>query len=57
MHHISDVATDPKAITRSSRGGRTITEGVREGVNIRVIQEKSGDIVTGFPTNVPRNPK
>ncbi|HIG4967131.1 TPA: hypothetical protein ACYFKN_005919, partial [Klebsiella pneumoniae] len=24
---------------------------------VRVIQESNGDIVSGFPTNVPRNPK
>ncbi len=57
MHEISDIATDPNAVTRNGRGGRTITEGTRGGVDIRVIQEKNGDIVSGFPTNVPRNPR
>ena len=56
MHEISDIATDPNSVTRAGRGGRTITEGTRDGVNIRVVQEKNGDIVTGFPTNTPRNP-
>lgn len=37
--------------------GRTIAEAVKEGINVRVIQESNGDIVSGFPTNVPRNPK
>jgi hypothetical protein len=56
MHNISDIATDPNSVTRAGRGGRTITEGTRDGINIRVIQERNGDIVSGFPTNVPRNP-
>ena len=55
MHSISDVATDPNAITRAGRGGRTITEGMRNGIDIRVIQDANGEIVSGFPTNVPRN--
>ncbi|WP_422441408.1 RHS repeat-associated core domain-containing protein [Vibrio harveyi] len=57
MHEISDIATDPNAIRRNGRGGRTITEGTRNGIDIRVIQERNGDIVSGFPTNVPRNPR
>jgi RHS repeat-associated protein len=55
MHEISDVATDPKSATRAGRGGRTITGGTRDGVDIRVIQERNGDIVSGFPTNLPKN--
>lgn len=57
MHEISDIATDPKSTIRSSNHGRTITEGTREEVDIKVIQEHNGEIVTGYPTNVPRNPK
>ena len=56
MHEISDVATDPSLTPRPGRGGRTIVEGTRDGIDIRVIQEANGDIVTGYPTNVPRNP-
>nr|WP_272872733.1 RHS repeat-associated core domain-containing protein [Photobacterium arenosum] len=56
MHEISDVATDPNSVTHAGRGGRMITEGTRDGIDIRVIQERNGDIVSGFPTNVPRNP-
>jgi len=56
MHAISDIATDPNLTTRAGRGGRTIVEGVRDGVNIRVIQEADGTIVTGYPLNIPRNP-
>lgn len=55
MHEISDVATDPKSVFRTGRGGSTIVTGTRDGVDIRVIL-RNGDIVTGHPTNLPRNP-
>ena len=54
MHEISDVATDPSSIFRTGRGGSTIVTGTRDGVDIRVII-RNGDIVTGYPTNLPRN--
>lgn len=57
MHDISDIATDPNAIRRNGRGGTTIAEGTRGGIDIRVVQERNGDIVSGFPTNVPRIPR
>lgn len=56
MHEISDVATDPASIRSSGRGGRTVVEGTRDGVRIKVILEKDGSLVTGFPTNTPVNP-
>ncbi len=52
MHVISDIATDPNVSRKAGRGGRTIAEAVKEGINVRVIQESNGDIVSGFPTNV-----
>lgn len=52
---ISDIATDPNASRAIGRGGRTVVEGVRDGINIRVIVGKDGEIITGFPTNVWRN--
>lgn len=55
MHEISDVATDPSSIFRPGRGGSTVVTGTRDGVDIRVIL-RNGDIVTGYPTNLPRNP-
>ncbi|GIG55601.1 RHS repeat-associated core domain-containing protein [Demequina activiva] len=55
MHEISDVATDPRSIFRKGRGNSTIVTGTRDGVDIRVIL-RNGDIVTGFPTNLPMNP-
>lgn len=56
LGEISDVATDPNSATSAGRGGRIITDGTRDGVDIRVVQEPGGRIVTGFPTNLPRNP-
>jgi RHS repeat-associated protein len=57
LNAISDVATDPNSTRMVSRGGRTVVEGVREGVSIRVVVEADGSrIVTGYPINVPRNP-
>lgn len=58
MHEISDIATDPAA-WRSGvpQGGRTILTGTRDGVDIRVVVDtRTGEIITGYPTNVPRNP-
>jgi RHS repeat-associated protein len=56
MHEISDVATDP-ASTRVAQGGKTVVTGTRDGVRIRVvIDNTTGEIVTGYPTNLPRNP-
>ena len=57
LHHISDVATDP-ASTRVTQGNGNIrVDGTRDGVDIRVIIDPNGRIVTGFPTNLPKNPK
>ena len=60
LHEISDIATDPSSTFRLGRGGRTIAEGTRDGVDIRVVIEnpnRGERIVTGFPTNAPRNPR
>ena len=54
---ISDVATDPGSNRTPGRGGRTVVQGTRDGIDITVVVEGNGRIVTGFPTNVPRNPK
>jgi uncharacterized protein YukE len=53
---VSDVATDPASVTTPLPGGRQIVDGTRSGVEIRVILDKAGNIVTGYPTNLPRNP-
>ena len=54
MQEISDVATDP-ASKVTTAGRTTLVDGTREGVNIRVVV-RDGRIVTGYPTNLPRNP-
>ena len=56
MHHISDVATDPGSMTRSGRGGDVFAVGTRNGVEIEVLI-RNGEIWTGYPTNVMRNPR
>jgi hypothetical protein len=53
---ILDVASDSASSRTPSYAERTVIRGTRDGVNITVIIEPSGRIVTGFPTNVPRNP-
>ena len=55
LHEISDVATDPAA-TRIVQGSRTVVTGSRGGVDIRVVVDTTtGEIVTGYPTNMPIN--
>lgn len=59
MHEISDVATDPLSSFVTGRGGRAVVNGTRDGIDFRVIlgsPREGGGIITGFPTNVPRNP-
>jgi hypothetical protein len=59
MHEISDVATDPAAWANGvQQGSRTALFGVRDGVQIRVVvNTRTGDIITGYPLNLPRNPR
>jgi len=55
---IESIANDPEIeAVPSGRFGRTVKTGTRDGVDIRVVQEPNGDIVSGYPTNVPRNPR
>ena len=58
MNEISDIATDPVAWQNAvPQGSRTVLTGTRGGVDIRVVVDtKSGEIITGYPTNLPRNP-
>lgn len=58
MHEISDIATDPAAWrTAITQGSRTVLTGTRGGVDIRVVVDsRTGDIITGYPTNIPKNP-
>lgn len=57
LGEISDVATDPQSSRQPGRGGREVVRGTRGGVDIEVIVDQNGRIITGFPTNVPRNPE
>ena len=57
MHAISDIATDPAAWENAvQQGSRTVLVGTRDGVEIRVIVGGDGEIITGYPINLPRNP-
>ena len=62
MHHVSDVATDPKLkwmqqtgvagseFTKSGKPVRFVVIGEREGIRMKVILEPRGEgIITGFP--------
>ncbi len=61
MHHVSEIVTDPalKWVPQTGNGGwftkagnaaRFSVEGVRDGVNIKVILEPAGEgIITAFP--------
>ena len=57
MHEISDIATHPASWRDAvPQGSRTVLTGSRGGVDIRVIVDsKTGEIITGYPTNLPRN--
>ena len=60
LGEISDVATDPAADRRVRPNGRTIVEGTRDGLRIRVVIEnpRVGErSVTAYSTNLPRNPR
>ncbi|AKT31826.1 EndoU domain-containing protein [Pseudomonas syringae pv. actinidiae] len=56
---ISDIATDPKTQWSSPDGrGYQTGSGNRDGINIKVVYDKvKGRVVTGYPTNTPKNPK
>lgn len=54
---IEDVANDPSSARRVEADGRTVLTGRRDGVDLRVVVERDGrSVVTGYPTNTPRNP-
>lgn len=57
IREIENVANDPHAKRSVRLDGRTVVEGQREGVDIRVVINADGiTIVTAHPTNMPRNP-
>ena len=57
LHEASDVATDPASSVILRGGGREVLTGTRGGVDIRVVVDYSNNnIITAYPTNLPRNP-
>ena len=54
LGEISDVATDPSS-NRKKEGRRTVSEGTRDGVDVRTVND-GVRIITGYPTNTPINP-
>ncbi len=58
MHEICDIATDPAAWANvQNQGQRAVLYGTRGGVEIKVVVNRgTGDIITGHPINLPRNP-
>ena len=55
---IEDIANNPDSV-KKGRAGRSVHTGSVNGVDIDVIiesPEKGGGIITGYPTNQPRNP-
>lgn len=59
LHEISDIATDPAARGNAiGQGDRTVLTGTRSGVDICVIVDtRTGEIITGYPTSIPPNPR
>ena len=53
---VESVANDPVSTRIVRPDGRTVVEGTRDGVNIRVIVSRDHvTVVTGRPTNMPVN--
>lgn len=59
MRYRTSRLTQPRGTTRCLRVGEpsTVLTGMRDGVQIRVIVDsQTGEIISGYPTNLPRNP-
>lgn len=55
---ISDIATDPKIKWELESNGYKTTTKMVEGIDIKVVYDPIKDrIVSGYPTNTPKNPK
>lgn len=53
---IEEVANSPASARTLGRDNRMVVDGIRDGVTIRVVIGSDGHtVVTGYPTNVPRN--
>jgi len=57
ISRVEEVANDPHSSRRNGRLGRAVVSGTCHGVDIEVVIEANGtQIVTGYPTNIRRNP-
>jgi len=58
LGEIADVLTDPKSVwSKPDARGYITTSGTRGGIDIKVVYDtKNNRIVSGYPTNTPRNP-
>jgi hypothetical protein len=54
---IKDVAESASSTEVPGRNGKTIVRGSRNGLDIEVILYPNGSVCSGYPTNVPRNPR
>ena len=55
---IRDVANDPASSRETEPDGRIKATGSRDGVDIRgIVEADKRTVVTGYPTNLPRNPR
>lgn len=60
LNEINTIASDASIPGRIQGNGRILKEATVDGINVRVVIDppsRGGGVVTGFPTNVPRNPK
>ena len=55
IKNLESVANDASSSRTPGRNGRTIIRGNRDGIDLEVIVGRNHEIVTGYPTNVPRN--
>jgi len=54
IQEIEDIANDPATEAQPS-GDRLVKTGTRDGVEIKVVIDPDGEIVTGYPENAPSN--
>jgi RHS repeat-associated protein len=60
LHEVSDIASDPNVRNWSKPDSRGYSTGTKtiDGVDIKVVLDtKNNRIVSGYPTNTPRNPR
>jgi hypothetical protein len=55
IEEIENIANDPK-IPAEPQGDRIVKKGTLDGIDIQVVINPNGEIVTGYPVNAARNP-